>query len=195
MKVLVHICCAVCATACLERLRDEGRDVSGYFYNPNIHPQEEYLIRLRQVQGLARRESLPLLTGDYDLDAWFAATKGLESEPEAGKRCARCFKMRLEKTALKAKAQGFTGFTTTLTISPHKNARLINEIGRDIGQDLFLAHDFKKQDGFKRARQLSRQYNLYHQDYCGCVYSLKERQKYERLHQKTRSGRHKHKTA
>lgn len=123
------------------------------------------------MQGLARGQNLPLLAGDYDPDTWFTATKGLENEPEAGKRCAQCFKMRLEKTVRQAKAKGFTAFTTTLTISPHKNVQLINEIGRDVGQGLFLAHDFKKQDGFKRAQELSREYGLYHQDYCGCLYS------------------------
>jgi len=174
MRVLLHICCAVCATACVERLRQEGYQVSGYFYNPNIHPEEEYRKRLGAVKSLAEKGKFPLIIGDYDKDEWLSRIKGLEAEPEGGKRCARCFCFRLEKTAKAAQEKGFTVFTTTLTVSPHKNTQTINKIGRNVNKKLFLARDFEKQDGFKRAQQLSRQYNLYHQNYCGCIYSFGE---------------------
>lgn len=185
MRVLLHVCCAVCASSCVERLRQQGHEVSGYFYNPNIQPQEEYLKRLQEVRRLAEGEGFPLIVDDYDVDEWFLRIKGLEAEAEGGKRCARCFRLRLEKTARAAKEKGFTAFTSTLTISPHKNAQMINEIGRDIGNGLFLVRDFKKQDGFKRAQELARHYNLYHQNYCGCVYSN------DKLHKETCSSRDK----
>ena len=191
MKILLHICCAVCASSVLERLRQEGHEVIGYFYNPNIHPRGEYLKRLQETEELARRENFPLIIGDYDVNGWFVRTKGLEKEPEGGRRCARCFRLRLEATVKVAKEKGFAAFTTTLTVSPHKNAQAINEIGRKIDQVLFLKRDFKKQDGFKRAQELSRELNLYHQDYCGCIFSLDERKKYGRLHKKTCSSRDK----
>lgn len=177
MKVLLHICCAVCATYCLQRLRQEGYEVSGYFYNPNIQPEEEYLRRLRETRKLARAENFPLIVGDYNLDDWFAQIKGWEKEPEGGRRCLRCFSLRLKKAAEVAKKKSFSAFTTTLTISPHKNAQAINETGGNIGKGLFLPRDFKKQDGFKRTQELSKQYNFYHQDYCGCIYSLNENKK------------------
>lgn len=179
MKVLLHICCAVCASACLERLRQEGHEVSGYFYNPNIQPKEEYEKRLQETKRLAQRENLALIVGDYDADAWFKRIKGREEEPEGGTRCAECFTLRLSKTLEVARERGFNGFTTTLTVSPHKNAQTINTIGEDIGPGLFLARDFKKQDGFKRAQELAKQYNLYHQDYCGCIYSLNQARAYK----------------
>jgi len=173
MKILLHICCAVCASSCVESLRQEGHEVSGYFYNPNIRPAGEYQKRLQETENLARRENFPLIFGEDEPDEWFSRIKGLEAEPEGGKRCARCFSLRLEKTAKVAQEKELAAFTTTLTVSPHKNTQTINEIGRDVGKGLFLARDFKKQDGFKRAQQLSRRYNLYHQDYCGCIYSLR----------------------
>lgn len=171
MKVLLHICCAVCATLCVERLRQEGYQVCGYFYNPNIHPEEEYLRRLEETKKLSGTMGFPLIVGDYDTDEWSGQVKGWEKEPEGGRRCSECFRLRLERTEKIADDQGMPSFTTTLTVSPHKNAQMINEIGQSIGNNLFLVRDFKKQDGFKRAQQLSKQHNLYHQDYCGCIYS------------------------
>lgn len=171
MKVLLHICCAVCATWCVEKLRQQGYQLTGYFYNPNIQPQEEYLKRLVEVKRLAKLESFPLIFDNYDTDEWFGQIKGLELEPEGGRRCAGCFRLRLERTLGLARERGFPYFTTTLTVSPHKNAQVINEIGEAIGNGLFLARDFKKQDGFKKAQALARDYNLYRQNYCGCVYS------------------------
>ena len=177
MKILLHICCAVCACSVVERLKNEGYEVTGYFYNPNIHPEQEYLKRLKETERLAREENFPLITGDYNVEKWFARIKGLEKGPEGGRRCARCFSLRLEKAAEIAKDKGLGLFTTTLTVSPHKNAQVLNEVGSSIAGGLFLARDFKKRDGFKRAQELSKQYNFYHQDYCGCVYSLNERRR------------------
>lgn len=171
MKILLHICCAVCATACVERLREEGHQLCGFFYNSNIQPPGEYLKRLQQTEELARQQDFPLIVGDYDVHQWSLRTKGWEKEPEGGKRCAECFHLRLEETAGVTKEKGFSAFTTTLTLSPHKDSKVINEIGRNVGNNLFLARDFKKQNGFKRAQELSKQYNLYHQDYCGCIFS------------------------
>ena len=185
MKVLLHICCAVCAASCLERLRKQGYEVTGFFYNPNIHPPGEYLKRLQEIEELARQQNFPLIVGDYDMEAWSLETKGLGQEPEGGKRCAKCFRLRLEKTKKITQERGFNFFTTTLTIGPHKNAQMVNEIGQDLAGDLFLTRDFKKQDGFKRAQELARQYSLYRQDYCGCIFSLEERRNYDRLHKKT----------
>lgn len=176
MKILLHVCCAVCVAYCSEKLRQEGHEVTGFFYNPNIQPPGEYLKRLEEAEQLARGQNFPLIVGDYNLDAWSRRIKGWEKEPEGGKRCLQCFGLRLEATAKVAKEKGFSAFTTTLTVSPHKNAELINEIGSDIANGLFLARDFKKQDGFKKTQELARKYNLYHQDYCGCTYSLKEKQ-------------------
>lgn len=178
MKVLLHICCAVCASLCVQRLRQEGHKVSGYFYNPNIQPLAEYLKRLEETKRLAQQESFPLIIGDYDVDEWFLKIKGLEVEPEGGRRCTRCFSLRLKETAKVAKEKGYTCFTTTLTVSPHKNVEVLNEIGRNIGNGLFLGRNFKKQDGFKKAQEFAKQYNLYRQHYCGCIFSLNEAQTY-----------------
>ena len=110
MKVLLHICCAVCATSCLERLRQEGYQVSGYFYNPNIHPEQEYLKRLQQTEHLSGQQDFPLIVGDYDKDKWFSKIKGLEQEPEGGKRCAECFRLRLKETKRLAEEKRFDFF-------------------------------------------------------------------------------------
>ena len=171
MKILLHVCCAVCASSVLERLREEGWEVTGLFYNPNIHPEEEYQKRLRETERLAREYQLPLLVGEYEQERWVELVKGLEDEREGGKRCATCFRMRLEKTKQLAQAKGYDKFTTTLSVSPHKNSSLINEIGVKIGGDLYLVADFKKRDGFKRAIELAKEYTLYRQHYCGCIFS------------------------
>ncbi|MBN3039385.1 MAG: epoxyqueuosine reductase QueH [Candidatus Omnitrophica bacterium] len=189
MNVLLHICCAVCASACVEKLRQEGHRVCGFFYNPNIHPPGEYLKRLHETEEVARKEGFSLIIGDYNVHNWSVRTTGLEDEAEGGKRCLECFGLRLENTARLAREKGFDAFTTTLTISPHKNSQAINEIGRNISDELFLVRDFKKKDGFKRAQELARKYSLYHQNYCGCIYSLNERQKNGRIQKSTCSLR------
>lgn len=172
MKVLLHICCAVCASSALQRLQEEGYEVQGYFYNPNIQPRQEYLQRLKETERLFRRIETPLIIGDYIVEHWFSQIKGWEDEPEGGRRCSICFRLRLQATAKIAQDAGFSAFTTTLTVSPHKNAQAINKIGQNIDQRRFLVRDFKKRDGFKKAQELAQKYRLYHQDYCGCVYSV-----------------------
>ena len=172
-RILLHICCGVCASSVVGKLREEDFEVIGFFYNPNIHPQEEYLKRQGVAREVARILGLELIRGAYDKDAWFSNTKGLENEPEGGRRCSVCFKMRLKETQKKARELNINKFTTTLTVSPHKSTKTINEIGRLISPSEFLASDFKKQDGFKLAMKFARRYNLYLQNYCGCIYNRK----------------------
>ena len=172
-KLLLHICCAPDATVVVERLRSKY-EITGFFYNPNIHPQEEYKLRVEEMERLAQKMKFPIHFGPYDADRWFALTKGLEEQPEGGKRCEICFQMRLEATANFAASSDFDLFTTVLTVSPHKNADLINAIGNSIGEIhkiFYLPENFKKRDGFKRSIELSKIYNLYRQNYCGCLYS------------------------
>lgn len=171
-KLLLHCCCAPCSSACLERLKDYF-DVTVLFYNPNIQT-EEYLRRKDELIRLIKETGwADIADCDYEGEKFYAAVKGLEDEKEGGKRCAVCFKLRLEKTAYLAKKQGYNLFTTTLTISPLKDARLINGIGESLQSKncLWLHSDFKKRNGYLRSCQLSKQYNLYRQDYCGCVFS------------------------
>ena len=152
--------------------------MTGYFYNPNIYPESEYTLRLSEAGNLAKKRDIELLCGEYDANEWFTLTKGMEQEPEGGSRCDVCFRMRLEKTAQRTRDDGFDIFTTTLTVSPHKNARLINEIGFKVAKQHgvdFLERDFKKRDGFKKTVRLSKEYGLYRQNYCGCLYSREER--------------------
>lgn len=181
-KLLLHICCAPDAAVVVERLRTEY-DITGFFYNPNIHPQQEYQLRVKEMERVAFKMSFPLQVGTYDADHWFALTKGLEELPEGGERCKLCFQLRLETTARFAANSKFDLFTTVLTVSPHKKAALINKLGKSIAEQyrvLFLEANFKKRDGFKRSLELSKLFNLYRQDYCGCVYS-KQQGKYSKL--------------
>ncbi len=171
MKILLHICCAVCAGSTIEQLKSEGWDVTGFFYNPNIHPEEEYIKRLNDTKVLLAKLNIPLIEGKYDKERWFDKIKGFEQEKEGGKRCLICFKIRLSETLKQAKKMNIEHFTTTLTISPYKKSAAINSIGESLDKDAFFVRDFKKKDGFKRAIQLSKEYNLYHQHYCGCIFS------------------------
>jgi predicted adenine nucleotide alpha hydrolase (AANH) superfamily ATPase len=173
MKVVLHICCGVCAAGVAERLASEGQLVLGFFYNPNIHPLGEYQRRLEVARTVARKMGFPLEVVPYVPEEWFKKTAGLENEPEGGKRCEACFRLRLKKTYLLMKDWAGDAFTTTLTVSPHKSAAVINRVGGEIGGEKFLARDFKKQEGFKRAMALAKKWALYRQDYCGCVYSMR----------------------
>jgi len=162
-------------TVPIERLQTEF-EITGFFYNPNIHPKKEYEKRLNEITTWTQQQAIPLIVHKYDVDFWFDLVKGFEKEPEGGKRCDICFKMRLEQTAIFAKQNGFDFFTTTLSISPHKNSTLINKIGKELGKKFdvqFLESNFKKKDGFKRSIELSKKYNFYRQNYCGCVYSMR----------------------
>ncbi len=175
-RLLLHVCCAPCASAVLERLWDDF-DVTLYYFNPNTHPEEEYIKRgmeLPKLLSRAGREDIELIWGPYDPQRFFEAARGLEAAPEGGPRCVKCFDLRLSGTAEAARAGGFEFFGTTLTVSPHKNAELINAAGEAIGERYgvrWLPGDFKKQDGYLRSIRLSREYGLYRQCYCGCDFS------------------------
>lgn len=176
-KILLHLCCAPCSTHVVELLR-KTYDPTGYFYNPNIYPPEEYLRRSAEMEDYARSIGLPLIIERYSHQAWLEEIKGWEEEPEGGQRCLICYRLRLGKTASVARGKGFVHFTTVLSISPHKDAKRINEIGHRLAQELgltFYAADFKKRDGFKKSVAMSREAGLYRQDYCGCMFSLRDR--------------------
>jgi epoxyqueuosine reductase len=173
MKVVLHICCGVCAAGAAEILAREGYQFLGFFYNPNIHPAEEYQKRLDVARKVAKELNFPLQVGAYTPEEWFSLTNSLKDEPEGGRRCPVCYRIRMQKTFDYMLACSADAFTTTLTISPHKSAQVINKIGQEIGGQKFLVRDFKKKDGFKRATQLAKKWELYRQDYCGCVYSVR----------------------
>lgn len=179
-KLLLHVCCAPCSSYCLEYL-SEFFDITVYYYNPNISLKEEYEYRLSEEQRYISLKEFkyPVSMTDsiYDPQEFFNAVKGLENEPEGGLRCKECFRLRLEASAKKAKEGGFDYFTTTLTISPLKDAALLNTIGAEMGEKYgvsWLPGDFKKKEGYKRSIELSREYDLYRQNYCGCVFSKRE---------------------
>lgn len=176
-KLLLHSCCAPCVTVPVERLRFDY-EITCFFYNPNIHPTEEYLKRLEEINNLASQLNVEIIIHQYDSDRWFELTNGWEDEPEGGERCKICFGMRLQETAKYTKKHGFDVFSTTLSISPHKDAILINQIGEKLAEQYqikFLVANFKKKDGYKLSIELSRKYDLYRQDYCGCVFSRSDR--------------------
>lgn len=182
-KLLLHSCCAPCSTAVIERLMEEY-DITILYYNPNIYPEEEYIKRKNeQIKYLKilneKQVHVDMLDCDYDCEKFYETTKGYENEREGGARCALCFKLRLEKTATQAKEYGFDYFGTTLTVSPHKNAELINSIGLALEKEIgikFLVSNFKKQNGYKRSVELSKENNIYRQNYCGCEFALKIQQ-------------------
>ncbi len=174
MKVVLHICCGVCSAGAAERLILEEHEVRGFFFNPNIHPREEYEKRLEAAYKVARELKFPLEAGPYTPEEWSVETVSLENEPEGGKRCEVCFRYRLKKTFFYLQDSGYDVFTTTLTISPHKSVTMVNRIGQEIGGDRFLVRDFKKKAGFQRATELAKKFALYHQDYCGCIYSMRK---------------------
>ncbi|MFC1548462.1 epoxyqueuosine reductase QueH [Candidatus Omnitrophota bacterium] len=184
MKVLLHVCCGICATAVAERLMCEGHRVTGYFYNPNIHPVDEYKKRLEAAKKAAEELGFELVEGPYDRERWFELVKGTEYEVEGGSRCEICYKMRLEKTYEYMRKKMFDAFTTTLSASPHKDAMLINAIGREIGDERFICADFKKKGGFARATELSDEMALYRQHYCGCIYSQEAEHRKALRHEK-----------
>lgn len=178
-RLLLHVCCAPCSSSVLERLHPDAR-ITVYFDNPNLDTQEEYHRRAKEEQRFVAETGLAeeVVVVPYDPDAYAEAVSGLEEGKEGGPRCRQCFHLRLDRAARYAKEQGFDFFTTTLTVSPLKNAALLNEIGQERGAAhgvAFLPSDFKKKEGYKRSTQLSRDHDLYRQDYCGCVYSKKER--------------------
>jgi predicted adenine nucleotide alpha hydrolase (AANH) superfamily ATPase len=171
MKVILHVCCGVCAAGAASVLLSENHEVRGYFYNPNIYPEDEYQRRLEAATTTARHLGFDLIEGLYDPSAWLAETEALKHEPEGGKRCAICYRVRLQKSYEFMVEKGFDAFTSTLTISPHKSALIINAIGAEIGGEKFMARDFKKKEGFKKATEMARLWGLYRQNYCGCIFS------------------------
>jgi len=177
MKVILHICCGVCAAGAADVLLREGHSVTGYFYNPNIHPQEEYRLRLEAARRTAEHLGFDLVEGLYEPENWISAVAAFKDEPEGGLRCLACYGIRLEKTFGFMRERGADAFTSTLTISPHKSAKAINRIGIEIGGNSFMARDFKKKDGFNKAAGLAKSWEIYRQHYCGCAYSLKGEQK------------------
>ena len=176
-KLLLHVCCAPCSSYCLEYLSDYF-DITVYYYNPNISPEPEYRFRLSEEERYISlrdfKNPVSITDSVYDPREFLDAVRGLEREPEGGKRCEKCFRLRLEASAKKAKELGMDCLTTTLTISPLKNAALLNEIGFELGEKygvMWLPSDFKKREGYKRSIVLSREYDLYRQNYCGCAFS------------------------
>lgn len=176
-KVLLHICCANCATVCIERLQGEGFSVSGFFYNPNIHPLKEYEKRKKDLELVSKNTKIQIFEEDYLPKVWFDFIKGYEKEKEQGTRCQLCYTLRLKETYQAMLKKDFDFFTTTLTISPHKKSNLINQVGTSIGQEKFLVRDFKKRNGFKESVKASSSLGLYRQHYCGCVFSQPGRRK------------------
>lgn len=173
-RILLHACCAICSGYPITLLKEMGYSVVVYFYNPNIHPKSEYLKRLEAQRALCNHLDCELIEGDYEVEDFYRAAKGLEKEPEKGKRCDKCFELRLSKTAELAKKLGIEEFTTSIVISPHKNFARLSQIGEKIASEnglKYTAIDFKKQDGFLKTNRLSRQLNLYRQNYCGCEFS------------------------
>lgn len=174
-RLLLHSCCGPCSSYVIEYL-SKYFDLTVYYYNPNIYPIEEYEKRLEtQKQLIERLGGAVMVKSEYDPDRYFELVKGLENEREGGKRCTVCFEMRLRETAEKAKIGKFDYFATTLTVSPHKNAQIINRIGERLADEYaveWLPSDFKKREGYKRSIELSKQFELYRQSYCGCKFSL-----------------------
>ena len=182
-SLLLHACCAPCSSYVLEYL-SKYFSITLFFFNPNISAKAEYDTRyeelLRLVSEMGLESSVKTVNGDYQPERFFAIAKGLEQLPEGGERCKKCYALRLEEAAKKAALGGFDYFTTTLSISPHKNAEWLNTIGASLSQEYgvpYLFSDFKKRGGYLRSCELSEKYGLYRQDFCGCVYSKAERDK------------------
>ncbi len=176
-KLLLHSCCAPCSSYTLEYL-SRYFSITVFYFNPNISPKAEFDKRFaeqkRLIESLPSKNKISLICGDYNYDEFLNIARGYESVPEGGERCFRCYRMRLEKTAELAKQNGFDYFCTTLSISPLKNSQKINEIGFDVAKKYgvrWLPSDFKKREGYKRSIELSREYDLYRQNFCGCVFS------------------------
>ncbi len=173
-QLLLHACCAPCSSAVVERLQ-QHYEVTVFFYNPNIHPLAEYQLRCAELEKWCQQVNLALIVDEYIPEHWHQLVAGFEQEAERGERCTICYRLRMERTAQRAQEQKFDLFTTVLSISPHKDAERINAIGAQLSAQLgidFYTANFKKQGGFQRSLELSKEYNFYRQNYCGCCYSL-----------------------
>ncbi|MBO6180591.1 epoxyqueuosine reductase QueH [bacterium] len=175
-KVLLHACCGICSGYPISLLQDMGYSVVVYFYNPNIFPDEEYQRRLEAEKTLCAHYGCEIIVGDYETDVYYDFVKGLENEPEKGARCDKCFELRLNKSAIKAKELGIEEFTTSMVISPHKNYEKLSQIGTQIAQKYnlkYLPINFRKNDGFLKTNKISKELNLYRQNYCGCKFAMR----------------------
>lgn len=185
--LLLHSCCAPCSSYVLEYLSNYF-SITVFYYNPNIFPEEEFEKRIHEqkmlIEKLPAKHNISFLAGPYDSEKFYAMAKGLDMVPEGGERCFKCYELRLRESAQIAQEGGFDYFTTTLSISPLKNAKKLNEIGERLAEEYgvkYLNSDFKKKNGYKRSTELSKEYGLYRQDYCGCVYSKLERERQKTL--------------
>ena len=179
-SLLLHSCCAPCSSYVLEHLCNYFY-ITVFYYNPNIYPYEEYIKRVKEqrkfILNFNTNDKINFIEGSYDSEKFYFISEGLEKEKEGGLRCFKCYKLRLEETAKLAKEANYDYFTTTLTISPYKNAQKLNCIGKDLADKYkikYLYSDFKKKNGYKRSIELSKEYNLYRQNYCGCIFSKNE---------------------
>ena len=172
-KLLLHTCCGPCVINVIKQL-SQNYEVTVFYFNPNIHPRKEYLVRKNEITKYLDKIGADFIEGEYNTKKWFELTQGLEHEPERGKRCDICFEFRLGETVKKAKELGMDAFATSLSISPHKNYQSISSIGQRLAREHnieFVDHDWKKQDGYKHACEMARDEGFYRQNYCGCVYS------------------------
>lgn len=186
-SLLLHSCCAPCSSYVIEYLSTYF-NITVFYYNPNIYPEEEYIKRVDEEKDFICRfktkYKVDFIEGDYVTEKFYSSVKGFENEKEGGERCFKCYELRLKESAIVAKNKGYDYFTTTLSVSPYKNAQKLNEIGERLGNEYgvqYLYSDFKKKNGYKRSIELSKEYNLYRQDYCGCIFSQIERQKEENV--------------
>jgi hypothetical protein len=173
-KILLHICCGVCASGCIKRLQSEGFEVTGFFYNPNIYPGEEYSRRLEAARTAASLLGIALIEGAYQPQEWQQLVQGMQEYPEGGQRCLVCYRIRLESAWKKARQEGIAFFASTLSVSPHKDTAAINRVGSRIDEKGFKPYDFKEAKGFDSCNLFSKEHGLYRQRYCGCQYSQRK---------------------
>lgn len=180
-KLLLHSCCGPCSTFCIESLAKHF-EVTVFYYNPNIYPEDEYYMRVKEqkrfIDEFPTENPVHFVEGKYDVDSFYSMAKGMETLKEGNERCFKCYELRLREAAEYASKNGFDFFTTTLSISPLKNSLKLNEIGDKVSKEYevsYLFSDFKKKDGYKKSTEISKEYGMYRQYYCGCVYSKKQR--------------------
>lgn len=183
-KLLLHSCCAPCSGEVMEALQASGIDYTVFFYNPNIHPEKEYLIRKEENIRFAEKHNIPFVDADYDTDNWFERAKGMEDEPERGIRCTMCFDMRFERTALYAHEHGFHVISSSLGISRWKNMQQINDCGTRAAAKypgiVYWDYNWRKKGGSQRMIEISKREEFYQQEYCGCIYSLRDSNRWRR---------------
>jgi epoxyqueuosine reductase len=177
MKVLLHACCAPCGGQVIKELQEGGHKVIVYYYNPNVFPEDEYKLRMNEVERYTKEMGVKLIKGKYEHDEWLEFVKGLETEPEKGKRCEKCFQKRLGEAAQRASEEGCEAYTSTLTISPHKPAEMVNRIGQEFADFYGLQYIdtiWRKNDGYKKSCEICEKHDFHRQDYCGCEFSIRK---------------------